>query len=352
MRKHKYKDLPPRLYWSGTNYIYRRPDGRSVSLGADKKLAIKAAERANAILAPKEQNLMDRIMGTPSTTIADIMDRYWDEFAVDHYAAKTLDNYQYKARKVKDAWGRLPPSMLTVRAVAEFVDQFPPRQSETYVTFLKKFFKWGRSKGYFEQNLAADLITKKVEIQRQRLCIEGYRAIYAEAEPWLQNAMNLALQSLQRREDLVLLRFESYQDGILPVRQLKTGSNVRIAVGPELHQAINQCRDSLLSPYMIHKRPSRITTRSREKREHHTQVLPEQLTRAFTDAREASRFYAKLVAGQKPTFHEIRALGAKLYKDAGVDPQPLLGHKDEASTRIYLDRHEEEWIEASAGLKL
>jgi hypothetical protein len=31
---------------------------------------------------------------------------------------------------------------------------------------------------------------------------------------------------------------------------------------------------------------------------------------------------------ERPTFHEIRSLGIKLYEDAGVDAQALAGHTD------------------------
>jgi integrase len=53
---------------------------------------------------------------------------------------------------------------------------------------------------------------------------------------------------------------------------------------------------------------------------------------------------------KRPSFHEIRALGAKLYEDARISPQQLLGHTNPKTTRIYLDRHEVKWVEIDAGL--
>ena len=46
-----------------------------------------------------------------------------------------------------------------------------------------------------------------------------------------------------------------------------------------------------------------------------------------------------------PTLHEVRALGAKLYEEKGIDPQILLGHLDPKMTRLYLDRHKVQWVD-------
>lgn len=357
MRKRQYRDLEAHLYWNGSVYVYRKPDGKPVSLGTSKTKANEASRRANRILYPGD--LYQRIMGEEKPPIAKICDRYWTEFLTGkkkdgrpRYSTKTLADLKHKLGVVRRKWGSFYPDHLSVLKVANFVDSFPGRQSERYAQFLRMFFKWGKAKGFFDQNLAADLITEKAEVQRDRLSRDGYEAAYAYAEPWLQRAMHFALQSLIRREDIVLCRFDEYRDGVLPYCQQKTGNHVRILVGPELERAIRACRDDTLSPFIVHKKPVRITKKSRELRQHHTQVLEDQLTRAFRDAREASGFYDGWPSLKKPSFHEIRALGAKLYEDAGIDPQPLLGHKDAASTRIYLDRHRIEWIEAAGGLTL
>lgn len=55
---------------------------------------------------------------------------------------------------------------------------------------------------------------------------------------------------------------------------------------------------------------------------------------------------------KRATFHEIRALGAKLYKELGINPKELLGHLDEKTTRVYLDRHQIKWVAVKAVLKL
>lgn len=48
--------------------------------------------------------------------------------------------------------------------------------------------------------------------------------------------------------------------------------------------------------------------------------------------------------GSPPSFNEIRSLAGRLYQEQGIDPQALLGHKDAATTAIYLDNRKVEWV--------
>ena len=76
------------------------------------------------------------------------------------------------------------------------------------------------------------------------------------------------------------------------------------------------------------------------------------LSREFQDVRDRLGLFDRLPAEQHPSFHEIRALGAWLYQQAGIDPQALLGHTSQKTTRVYLDRHQVEYLEVDAGIIL
>ena len=88
-----------------------------------------------------------------------------------------------------------------------------------------------------------------------------------------------------------------------------------------------------------------------EERSHHTQLLPEQISRAFAAARDAAGIGGK----SPPTFHEIRSLGGALLRQAGWSVeqiQALMGHSATAMTEHYLAGHEQPKQQISTGLSL
>jgi enterobacteria phage integrase len=76
------------------------------------------------------------------------------------------------------------------------------------------------------------------------------------------------------------------------------------------------------------------------------QIRPEELSRAFQDAREKTGIYNNISSAEKPTFHEIRSLGIRLYKNqlADTEIKKLSGHATDEMYQLYLKRHTEQWI--------
>ncbi|WP_345891488.1 tyrosine-type recombinase/integrase [Pseudomonas chlororaphis] len=72
--------------------------------------------------------------------------------------------------------------------------------------------------------------------------------------------------------------------------------------------------------------------------------------------RDAAHAYDHIPAGERPTFHEIRALGAWLYEQQKFPQeyiQALMGHADEKMTKHYQKGHTEKeivYLEVSADL--
>jgi enterobacteria phage integrase len=157
----------------------------------------------------------------------------------------------------------------------------------------------------------------------------------------------------------VSLRFADVHDNALWVVPGKTegttGARLKIGIEPDgdLAVLVARCRDSVVSPYLIHRLPDRAQANDKraKSRAHHTQVLPEQLSRAFADARDD----AGIDGDNPPTFHEIRSLGGALLREAGwtvSQVQTLMTHTSEAMTEHYLGGHEAPWTEVQTGVKL
>lgn len=72
------------------------------------------------------------------------------------------------------------------------------------------------------------------------------------------------------------------------------------------------------------------------------------MSRAFSNLRDQLGVTANLTLAERPTFHEIRALAAHLFKINGLDPQARMAHSDAKSTKIYTQNHVD-WVEVPHG---
>ena len=200
-----------------------------------------------------------------------------------------------------------------------------------------------------DDNPARKTIKRKEVVKRKRLTLDGFNAIRAFATVAVKNAMDLALQTLQRREDIADAKFSDVKDNALCIIQQKTGSPVKIKISQQLRDVLARCRDNVISPHIIHQGFKTNKARRAKK------LTPESLTKGFARARAESHYLDFMEPAERPSFHEIRALGADLYRQAGwpeSEIQKLLGHKAESETQKYLDRHEVKWVEVGCGLNV
>lgn len=272
----------------------------------------------------------------------------------------TANFYRLRLSHILKKLGDQPIRLISVSNISEFLWRYPPCISNQYRGILADIFKHAIGMGYAKNNPALSTIPRPRLKKRQRMSLDGFYAIRSCAPGWLQNSMDLAIHTLQRRNDICSMRFKDIEDGYLKVVQEKTKKHgaaayLKIYIEPSLHSVITNCRgDNVLAPFLVHRLPEKNLKQNLRlnNREHVAQVLPDYLTKAFNKARKKSEFYDYLSMRERPTFHEIRALGAKLYKDSGVDPQPLLGHTNKKMTDEYLAGHENIWTNVKAGLIL
>lgn len=91
----------------------------------------------------------------------------------------------------------------------------------------------------------------------------------------------------------------------------------RFLITPELQAVISRCRDDVVLPYLVHRKPERQKQKQAQTKDHWTKIEERYLTRAFKEAREAANCYAGWKEEEMPGFHEVRALSLHLYKKAG-----------------------------------
>ena len=358
-RKPGRRDWPQNLYAHRDGFKYRHPITRKEhSMGKDKAKAFAAAKKLNAMLMPSN-DLVSKVL-TPGETVADAIVVFRrDDVPGRKWAPKTAEVYESVIRRIEAGLGSRPVADVTVKICATFIRDVTEsdRARQQFRLVLGWILACAVEEGWIDSNPALATRRFQHERKRVRLTLDVYRAIWDQAAPWLRNAMDLSLVTLLRREDVVTVKFADVRDGNLWVVPSKTegSTNVRlqIATAGPLADLLKRCKDDVASPFVIHRLPekARPSDKRAKTRKHHTQVLPEQLSRAFAAARDA----AGVGGDAPPTFHEIRSLGGALLRDAGWTTeqiQALMGHGNASMTEHYLGGHEAPWQPVTTGIAL
>lgn len=350
---------PDNLYPNRDGFKYRNPvSGKEKWMGKDKARAFEAARKLNALLM-KGNDLVDRVV-EKTETIGDAIRVFRAEDMPGRgWAPATASVYESVLNRIEKKVGDEEVATFSVRKCANFIKEVTesPRSRQQFRLVLGWIFACAVEDGWVEVNPALQTRKAIYKRQRERLTKEVYDAVWKQAAPWLRNAMDLSLVTLLRREDIAYLEFGDVREGKLWVVPGKTegtsGARIRIKVEGELANIIARCRDDVLSPFLVHRLPERARPQEMRAKErtHHTQVLPEQISRAFAEARDD----AGIEGDNPPTFHEIRSLGGALLREAGwtVDQvQALMTHTSPSMTELYLGGHEAPWTDVSIGLPL
>lgn len=365
-RKRGNKDLPKNLYSYRTGFVYKHPvTGVRHGMGTDKRQAITAANLLNQKLGAST-DLVARVLG--GQTVSEVIARFRAEYLPEkEYSSRTASEVEYRLKRYERELGASSWPGLTLASLSEWLKPLSREAYRKHRAQWIEIYKFACSVGLAEKNIAEMTLQKKpAERVRKRWTLEQFQAVRDQAEPWLQVAMDLALLTLQRREDLVNMRYDHIEQGRLLVTQHKTGKRLAIKVGDSLDAVIKNARGlGLVCPYIIARRPIRDRRGKNGEllgRSHHFQVAPGFLTKAVAAARDKALkadgitpLFDGYQAGELPTLHEFRSLGAHLYREAGFPEeyiQALLGHENAQMTAHYLDGHKIEYQEVSADLAL
>ena len=370
----KNRKLPPNLYPNGKYWRYRNPiTGLMTSINRPLEEAIKLARAANlklAALVVDDGALLTLLTGDRLPTVDNLVQRFTDEWLLEKgYAPRTLEEIKFKLERYRQDLGDRLIGQMDVLAMAEYLDQFSNNAYTKHRGLWVQIFAFAVAKGLAERNNAElTLVKKEAEKKRQRHTLEGLRSIIdaATTPPWLKRAIRLALTSLQRREDIVtwLKSAANMEDNTLTVSPGKTQGydkpvHLKIKMGAALREVVSEClRSPLASPFLIHYKPKARRREQIDAKDHWTSVTPDYLTKEFSKARDAAHAYDHVPVGERPTFHEIRALGAWLYEQQKFPQeyiQALLGHADEKMTKHYQEGHGDktiEYVEVGAELAL
>ena len=320
-RKTINKDLPPRLFRRAgrrrDTYYYTgvRP---AINLGHDRAEALRqwAELESRGELAP--------------LTLADIAKRYTAIY-VPTMAPRTQRDTDAELKRLLPVFGAMRPEDIRPHHVQTYLDRRTALvRANREKARLSHLFNWARARGYTDVPNPCAGIRGHRERGRDRYVEDAeYLAVWQAADPILRDAMDLALYTGQRPGDLLRMQRSDIRDGVLHVRQGKTGTALRLRVDGALAEIIDRAlsrQRSAISHYLLaDDRGQRITY--------------DQLDRRFRSARKA--------AGVQFQFRDLRAKNASDTPTV-EEARARLGHTTTSMTDRYRRRHRGDLVAALA----
>ncbi|ELW2864447.1 tyrosine-type recombinase/integrase [Salmonella enterica] len=344
-------NLPKNLTYRKNDkaFYWRNPlTKKEIALGQiSRRDAIAQAIEANNFIAQKYTPvaLIEILKGTDSLTVTKWIERYEILLQRRNLSANTYKIRGNQLATIREKMGGMLLAEVTTKHVATFLETWIEGGKNTMAgamrSVLSDMFREAVVEGHITQNPVEPTRAPKIEVARDRLRLDVYRKIREAAEKlpaWFPLAMDLALITGQRREDIANMKFSDIVDGRLHVTQIKTGMKIAFplsltleAPGLRLGTVIDRCRLVSRTDFMI--------SAGIRKNSPTGNIHPDGLTKKFVKARKIT---GVKFSDNPPTFHEIRSLAGRLYKDERGEEfaQKLLGHTSENTTKLYLDERD------------
>lgn len=348
------RDWPRGLREPRPGYYTWEPPGGSIVINGERRTSVtigavpfaqarEEALAANAAIAAVRPTLAQKLAGAAGKTIADVLDLM--PVSPVYNTAKSARSLD---RKICAEFGSKICAEVTTADCATLLRKATAggqvRTAQALRSRLLALFVFAQREGFTDRNPAQPTAAPAPEVQRARLTLDQFRAIYEEAprvNEWLQQAMAIALVTGADRSTIASMTRQQIADGSLTIwrgKTKKTNRPVQIplalrleVVGWSLDEVLRH-RTAVVSKHVIHH------VRPWGNAPVGSAIAPNLMTRAFTAARRLAGIPDEIDGKGAPTFHEIRSLAKRLYaRQGGVDTKALLGHSTDEMADLYLD---------------
>jgi len=359
-REKKNSGLPDNLYTNTkagvVYYRYKHPQtGKFHPMGKDQAQAVDGANQLNQVLC-KGAALVAQILTPGVNTVADVIDEYIKD-VVPHKAWDTSTRRKYlnAVKRFKREFGGSIFKHTDRMFLGKWLVENTP-SNEAYNKnreHMNDVWDFAISRKYIDINEPGATLkrslSKKIKSNqkvRQRLTVDQFWAIHEIAPEWLHIAMEISLVTLQARKEIVNMKFKDVRDGNLFVIRAKTCAVsdmafIKIPITKQLDELFARARQSrIVSPLVIHYSPQRRRKDQQESKVHWSAVTDDYLTKQFKKYRDKVEDFDGVEMVERPTFHEIRSLGGRIYEELGYSKeyiQALMTHTDVKTTQIYLE---------------
>ena len=369
------------------------------SLGSDINTAIFTAKRLNAMILPKivDNRLLD-IFETPALSTKSLLLSKWlvtytniqlKKIEVGNLKPNTWRTRKNIIKAITNVHGLMRLNSITTKTIKSFLDSYVSQDKNRMAQAIRSvycdIFAEAAGAGEVESNFNPAKIVKNpvAKVNKSRLSSAQFNLI-VKHQKYLSHkcAYLLALVTAQRRTDLCLLRkckgddwdskmtayrlnpnhfidaksdygsfaglvehapYSYIENNALHIFQLKTGKMIKIplslkieSLDLDIKQVVEMANVNKESKFVLHHKTARA------KNEVGDPLHPDTVSRSFKRAREDAQIKWQ---GSPATYHEIRSLAERLYREQGIDTKALCGHSEQRMTDRYNDLRGSGWLE-------
>jgi integrase len=247
------------------------------------------------------------------------------------FADELKPGTQAMRRAIFERWrekdGDKPLALLPPQYIRHLLSTLKPHAARNWLKTIHGLMKFCVEQGMCRADPTLGVKLRSIKSDGHHTWSEGEIAQFEAFYPIgskARLALALGLYTSQRRGDVILMGRQHVRDGILTIKQQKTGSDVSVPIHPHLQTALDATPTKHLT-FLV----------SKSGRPYAANDFSEQF-RAWCDA-----------AGlpQRCTFHGLRKAGLTRLADAGVSAHGLAaigGHKTLREVERYTKRYDRE----------
>ncbi|MCK6444103.1 tyrosine-type recombinase/integrase [Elstera cyanobacteriorum] len=220
-----------------TYHYYRRPgapnDGEPIpgDPNSPEFLATLAAYNARADGQPEKPH---------ESTVAGLFAAFRLSPEFSRLRDKTRYDYDRILTRAEGFWGDLPHASITTKIAYALRDklQKTPRQANLMLDVLRRVWQWGARRELVQDNPFARPERLPTKPRSDYWTPEDEAAFLAVAPPEMRLAFIMAVDTGQRRGDLLGMVWTAYDGEGFRLRQSKTGKAIRVPVTARLREAL------------------------------------------------------------------------------------------------------------------
>jgi integrase len=144
--------------------------------------------------------------------------------------------------RFRAAYGERPMALLPAEWIEALLDSKPPHAARSWLATLRSLCQFGRKRGYRRDDPTANIKLRAIKSDGFHTWTEGEIAQFEAHHPVGTKprlALALLLYTAQRRSDVVHMGRQHIRDGVLTVKQQKTGATLAIPVHADLRAVLD-----------------------------------------------------------------------------------------------------------------